>query len=756
MAWHGTITRLSAASPFEGVRLAGGESIGSVLGATAAVSDLSLGAWRANQVACELADQLGVTLASRSLLRLEPIEANERAPVPSGIIDRWVDAEIAGNPGVLCAVDHAHQLLDAVCGATERTFAVIAPRFGNAWGLQNTRFIEVFAEGLRQVGGRLRLIACEGDEVLLPRGWKVEWIAVYGSREVVATVPVDPRWRDAPGLVPAGAEPCARRGAASALALAGGLRLVLPFERQAPSTPWRSHPPLTPLEGAMPWVLAHQELDASTGRTGVWTLAMYAIECFNSADIDLSLRLATVAAERAAFPLPRGHIKLLLQAIQLGAHRYLEAASDEDRPRGVPEPLRDRWLRGRAYAAALSRHPALVKSSFAETRTYSASAPLTWEDLYARNLMALAELQEGRWDDARALQASIEKALDARPGREWHIRYLNALNTARLYRQRRLYAEAGAYYQRAFEILDGLRVEGDQVYVNFCLARQAEDQGLYEEFVLFWLRTCLHWAAMAVPEALGWRCAAGILGRKVDPEEVTVDAVTERLLARLRPLAADLELGDLGPEPTFLGSQTPGLDADPEPFTGVGSPGWCVFVRRAHRAAPYDGPGHRELRRLLWSVLRGVAGVPEDVSARTVVVDARFGCEIPGTRVEAMDVAARLGALRIVFDGEDRPLTEVAHAEWECRSTLRLGPGVVSIEPTPDRPLVIFRRIREPLQLSTEDMPLIEAASRGMRVGELVAARREEGVLERLRALERLHVLSLAGPENEDSFGSEK
>ena len=69
-----------------------------------------------NHVANEFADQLGLSIASRSPVALESMGKGSN-PASSHIIDRWVNAEVLGNVGVLIAFDQAQQTLEAIAEA---------------------------------------------------------------------------------------------------------------------------------------------------------------------------------------------------------------------------------------------------------------------------------------------------------------------------------------------------------------------------------------------------------------------------------------------------------------------------------------------------------------------------------------------------------------------------------------------------------------------------------------------------------------
>jgi hypothetical protein len=442
-------------------------------------------------------------------------------------------------------------------------------------------------------------------------------------------------------------------------------------------------------------------------------------------------------------------MQVTLQSLRLRTHRYAELARDEDRPRGLPVASYDNWLRSKAYASALEGEVATAEACFAASTTFGHSEPESWADLYARNLRALVYARAGDWERARALQGSIEAALAEQGTGQYQIRYINAINTARLYRQRRQFPEAAKYYSLAFQTTDGVRTEGDLLYTNLCWARLGEVCGQPEMAYRAWFRAALHWAATAVPEALPFRCAAIVLQRSVTADESTADEFSAQMYANLvralETFGVELPVSaGTGEVPTFLYTGAPGL---PEhgPLVAAVGPEWAVFLRQERAPAPYASPHHMELRRLLWALIRQEAALPADQAAGTIQVDARFSRDIAQTWSETMDTAVRLGANLVIGQGLNLALTEAALVDWELGSRIDLGPGVDRIERGPSGLTVHFRRQWPSISLPTPQAELLELA------GQVIA---DVGcqVLPLLRELERQHVVALVGDGAPQSY----
>jgi tetratricopeptide (TPR) repeat protein len=718
------------------------------------VSDLSVGAWRAHQVGNEFADQLGIEPPEAAKGLFQPQRRGQR-PMSGPMIEQWIDAEAAGKVGVLNALELATCILNAISKLPPQMFMVFLPPFGQTLGEVNLHFLRFFTEGLSHTGGRLIFVASSGEPACLPPGWQVEWKAPRQVSGTIEEVYLDSRWGHLPGVVPPNILAQQQPGGVAAVALTGGYGLILPSQRPRIGPTPQPGPPLQRKDGAPPWMVAYQQTLQIRGKPlqtilDLQEMTEYAWVCVEAGDIEAGLRLQQIGLEQATHPLSRAHMQTALQAMSLRAERYAEVGSEEERPRGLPAPVYDRWLRGKAYGATLAGDTNTARRCFLESQEFGHGEPETWDDLYARNLMALVFAREGNWERARGLQASIEEALAHQEVGNWHLRYLNALNTARLYRQRRLYDQASEYYSRAFAITDGVRVENDQFYANLCWARLEESCDHPDRAFVAWLRAGLHWAAASAPEAIGSRVAAILLERRVERESVVAEEVTEVLCTCLLRAAQNIGI-DVSPAgedsaPTFIYTGVSGLTADRQPITALAGRQWAVFARETWFPPPYDTASHRELRRVLWTLIRHIACPPSSFRPRTVQVDARYGREIPATSTEIIDCTVRLRAARLYARDTDVHFTSETHHGWEQESSVELAPGVSRIEQTSGRATVHFRRHWGPVALPVEATIFLDAATKGCRIKDLQAPQDRDNIINELRWLEAQHIVTITHP----------
>jgi hypothetical protein len=757
-SWRGYVSRAPGAHRFGLLDIAQFEGMltddgGDTPTGVPIVGDLSLGGWRCHQVANEFADQLGLDLPVAAVQLAKHSGRSEH--VGSDLLGLAIDAESKGEGGTTASLEAATALLDWLAGRPAKSFFVILPIHRQPIGQQNIRFIEFLAAGLRDVGGTLTLVATGSDPDNLPSSWQPAPSEAPGASGLRAPrrAAVDRRWAAVPGLIPSGTPAAATDEKVEAITLARGLALIPPSLRPDDVSPDRRHRPLRAIEGAPAWVVAYQQSRGLDTRSDLRAMGDYAWACFQRRDGELGLQLLQDGSRVARFPSPQGDLLVSLLAMQIGCHRYTEAAADERRPRGVTPTMLEQWLRGKAYAAALSGDSQAAAEWLAQSGRPPRDGPPSWYDLYLGNLEALIHFRSGDRARAEALQHEIEESLRSTTRDNWHLRYLNAINLARLDRDMGRHLDAEARYHQAFAITDGTRLEHDLVYMNVCLARIADDLRDEAASSRRWTRAALHFAACTIPEALGWRCASAILQRRVEPDDNITDAVAKRLTERLAPLTgADGSASTWAPTFVYTELATHGRPWPP-PRSIVGDD-WSVLLHDAAIPAPYDSTAHRTLRAILWSVLRGQAGLPDTARPGLVQVDARFGREVPRTVDEAMDVAVRAGASSLVVSGRQVTLTAPLRAQWERESTATLGPGVTEVTYAEGRTVVSFRRQVSPLTLEGAAAATLDRALTLRTVGALLDDHHAPQTLVQVRALEAQRALVVERPPSALSLDS--
>lgn len=689
-------------------------------------TDLAMGAWRAHQAAHELADQLSVSLptAERGTLAL-PWDASGGG-LSDATIGSWIDSEAQGEAQFLTAYAFANAIGVALAERGPLLVAVALPSADGEIGRENEWFLILLANLLRgSAGGLVFLCAREPHS---PRGFSIDW--KIAARQ--------PPVHEGPGALYPGlirSEWSAEYDAsAPTIALSNGWLFLPPGQRRCPEqAESRSFAHLALTTCGSPTTFAEFHL-ARHGLAAPLVLHERAWQAAAGGGHDLALRLMRQAVAVADGEIQRGLMVLMLQSMLICMQRYRDVAKTHLLSGSVPETVKRVMISAKAWGAVMSGDAVHAREGFSAASPERLASEPGWMRLYLQNIQALSLFRSGDSDGALRLEHGIEAELDGRHGDLWHLRFLNRINLARVYRRIGDLDASRRYYAAAFTITDGLRNGTDLVYKNVCEAQLAEARGAARAAFDGWLRACIHLAALEAPEAMGWRVAAAILRQPVEWDGVDADAVCA---AALRQLARAAEVcglawstrvdeAPLAFVPLHVARQ---CAIDPARCTGVGSDGWSVWPSSETLPPFYDSPTHRLLRQTLVGFMRQNGPCEEWSDAGCLIIDDRLGHELAVSLTEAVEVALRLGADRLIWAG-----TVVDPSLWRAKAgvSVRLAAGISAFSRTPDGAArVEFKRYRPPIVVPSDLVALVERGTLA-----ICDARRLEG-------LEDAHVVDI-------------
>jgi hypothetical protein len=734
-------------------------------GSAPIIADLSLGAWRSHQVACEFCFQLGLGSPLRAHPVTKATTTGAAPPSHGDLVGIRIDAESKGDRTLLDALDLATRVTGAVGTGSARTFLVFAPRYGLAWEAENTAFLRFLAQGWRGSAHRVLLIAAGPEDPPLPAGWSVNW-------HIAPESPAPAAGKSLLGLVPGIAEPdvaaaldaAPLREAGLLLPLAAGCLLVAPECRRPPRQVSRlEYDKLARAARPFGWLEAYAQFFGNNFYVDPAFLSAAAKQRVAEGGTGIALKLLERAVACAGTPTDQGVFLAQLQGLRITLQRYQELAAAPDPSPAIWPGLRAILLESKAWGLTMLNEAARARDYFMEARRLLEANRYNREYLYLLNISALNELKLGDAAGALALEQEIEATLAQQGHHDWHLEFINSVNLARLYRRSRHFDEAEAYYRRAFATTLGVRAENDTLYLNVYLARLHMERGWAAEAFGDWLRTGLHWVSNSVPEALGGRLAGAILNHKLAPGEALPEAISAALLALLQESAQAAGLpavqaaiaGDFDtlPAPVFARSDRFAADPAPPPIDcAVGAPGWSILTARAPAPEQFRGANYRRLRACLYALLQALAPVSELAAQETILVDDRLGHEMAQTRAELLDTCVRLAVPKMVFDGEVTDLDAPARARLEQEAQVRLGSAVAQVDFDGPAAVVSFKRYRPPLTLPEEESAILRTLQDGESLAALARrmapTQQPDQVRRFVRALERERVLNLYIPEN--------
>ncbi len=745
---RGQVKPRTAATPvIEGMRISRLEDLDRVVGSREFIAaDLSLGPWRGCQAATELESQVG--LIPESSFGMDLAAPGDSMPTYADFVGKAIDSESNGDRVTLDALRRAANLAEVLLNGPRSLCLVFAPCPEIGWDRHDSLLIRFLAEALTTSEGQL--------------------ILVSGGKEEPSPLPdCEIRWNSAPrfenerchsvlGLIPGIVDPAITSilepemgSLGSYWPLNGGGVLLGPEWRRRPSTvPRNEYDRLAAAISPIGWLAAYAQCYGNNYHVSPSFLREQARLRLTEGGHEIALRLLDRAFACSHTPEDVAKTQCYAQGARIALMRFKDAALCSDPPRSVPAVIRSFLLQCKGWGLVMCDQSDRAKSYLHEARLL-ASDQGSREHLYLLNISALAAYKQGDFEGALQLEQCIEKSLAAQKKPDWHLWYINSINSARLYFRSGANDKAAAYYERAFDTTLGVRSESDKVYANVCSARVLTKQSGPASGLWQWLRAGLHWVTSYAPETLAPRVTRAIVGRPLAAGEHSVETISAAFIEQILPTveATGISFDDslFQSPPVFLQSGYLEAKLLSAMGRGIGVPGCGVVALPCVTLPVFSGGHYDRLRSLLWLILREV--IPGDWDqTRTVVIDDRFGCEIPVTKAELVNTCLRLGVPRMCFCGEVLKIDESLRHRLEMQSLVRLGRAVDNLEFSNDGVAISFRRyLPSKFFTGTRAALLAEIVNGPISVEELGRkfSDRSSALLARLRTLESLRVLAI-------------
>jgi tetratricopeptide (TPR) repeat protein len=667
-------------------------------------ADLSLGAWRTHQVAAEFRAQLGLEGETPT-----PAAGNDAGSGRSRV-GRLIDMDTRGDRITLEALQQATEVKAAVADRSPTVFCVFAPRYKLGWEPSDALFVRFFAQALQSTPHRLVLVSFEADDPVVLPDWNITWSSAPRLRTAQLNVAGQTVVGLIPGIVtPQVADALQLTNTASLLELSGSCLLVPPewrsdFNNVAPER----YDDLVANARQVCWLAAYASCHGSSHTVNTWSLWQHARKEFEAGGFGIALRLLTRAISLARTAAERNVFQLLAQSARIVSSQFKAAADCPDPGEEIPDELRGWLFHTKGWALTMLDRNAEAEPFLEKAQHLLRKMQGHEEYLYLLNISALNRLKLGDWEAALSIEREIRSVLDGVQAGFWQLKYVNALNLARLHKRIRKSETAECYYREAFATSLGVRSDADSIYMNVCQARLDEDRGSRANAYDAWLRAALYWVSSPVPEAIGRRVIGSILGPRKWPETNVTDCVSAALASHL---TANATAAGMDREASLIAGADPALAPAFVRFdrlAEIGPPRPWYALRVAERwvlgCATTSSPAisstsNRRLRSALFMLCAAapqspITGLP------AIVVDDQLGHDMPRTESELLALCLRLGVRELVMDGEPLDLDDVARRRLEGMLRLRLGSAVHHVRFEPQGVLVAFKRYNEPQRLT--------------------------------------------------------
>jgi hypothetical protein len=721
------------------------------------VADLSLGAWRGHHVARELCAQLDVAAPDGGEI---PGRLRDRLSVEGAtyadLTARAVDIEAGDDRQVSAAAAAAARICEVVRQRGPHAVLIVAPRFGLSWEDDDVLLLGFLTSALGPDEMHI-VVLITADAQPLPDRFQVNDLARAGCAVPRTDQPTQaPAGSLAPttipALVPGLIESQLHDLLAATLPSAGGVllplvqgfHLVAPEYRRPPEAVARyEYDWLAVVARPFPWLAAYAHCFSADELVDPTLLHIEAHRRWREGAASVALRLAERAVDCARTSSERDQLRCWADGVRIALQRFDELADAPDPPDTAAPVARGFLHEAKGWGLVMSGRATEAGPHLQRAEELLSSHEGSREYLYLLNISALGALRSGDIARAFALEERIAAGVALLDPRDWSLEYLNALNLARLRKNRGDVEGARRAYGRAFDVTSGTRSDSELVYANLLLGRVGVASGRGDDAFLGALRASMHWLASRVPEAIGSRTLAAILDQRWPlASRPTVEEVAAALSAQLTdaalasgrpPVVAAVRRDPRAPIPAFVRNDLP-IDVDSE-LLAAGSDGVGFVVAEARAPTGCARVEQLQLGALVRSLLDVVCPAGGIGTAGTIVVDDNFGREVPVSAPELLGVCIRLGMHRMVFSDHVIDLDGDRRSHLERASEVRLGPAVARIERTGGARRIIFKRVLQPRPLSAGEDAVV--ASLGERPSIARLATRATGAVDDVVGLVR-------------------
>ncbi|MDR3397041.1 MAG: hypothetical protein P4M06_05710 [Pandoraea sp.] len=699
------------------------------LGQQCLFADLSCGPWRGHWLARDFCDQLDLSEPEP----IQPIlhDAYRCSDAYADTVSQLIDAESRGDGNFTTAYALACRITERILTCAISHVFVVAPQDDHIWGTENLQLLKLLSDAAQRYGFQLWCIS-RSDCTLSPVAG-IEWVP-FNARLAQALpeegtplaglvtrawlAAVDPalpclRLRDGRVLI----SPNARRGHISAVQRRRLSALTLPDHLRA----------YLALSDPMQDVSFVQ---ASAGR------------CFAEGGYDAAMALLDGIDTRPLSALQRAAVEAQKQRISIALMRFERAAAGIVPTEAMPDDVKASLYQSKAWGLVMTGDAREANGYFDLAREHFDEESSPRLALYLLNISALAKLKSNDIDGALLLEKEIEARLQ-NPGRlDWHLRYINALNLARIYKKIGDLDQCARYYRIAFSVTCGVRTDSDLLYMNLCHAQLETRFGNTHSALHHWLRAATHWLSSPLPEALAPRVAQAVLGKPLSDGEADVEAISATLEKALRNAVSERGVAFSPSEKVIAFGR----------LTGRGQADRCVLgdglaialSSQEVVASPFVGPKYDALKQTVMGILIAMFPAIDLSSVRNILSESRHGVELPLSLREASWSCCRYGIGVLNHAGTQYSI-DAEDDEVLAKFAVGLGAGIGAVVLDEERLRIHFKRYLPPIELHDHERAVVECLTRPLSLAQLSQrlGRSIQACANDVRSLEDRHVVTV-------------
>ncbi|MBY0481558.1 MAG: hypothetical protein K2Q21_09390 [Chitinophagaceae bacterium] len=665
-------------------------------------ADLSMGVWKANQVAKEFIEQL---IIPTEVFTSSTINYGYQSQVSgsylqfANIAGEGIDAESLGDTILNQCICYCNQMLQLLShNKTQRIFVLILPLENMEVYKDNEVFIYFFSALIKKTNHKLIAInrSPTSNYPTINFTWtnKESFIKVNSS----FLSDVDDIINLLPGVLNADILENKKHN----LIALNNQHFLVPIEYRKLYTEITklNFDKLANLFNTTEDVKAYALYNGNTYFIDGIFLSKYAWKQFGSGAKELAFKLLIKVYNSASNGTEKASILCQLQGLRIALWKFQEVAA-APMPGGNKILSVQRFLfMAKGWGAVMTGDLDNATICLSEaTKLFSSEELASKEFMYLLNINALLLLKKDELAKAMLLEKQIENNVQINEIKDYKLRFVNAINLARLYKKNKEFTLSLQYYLKAFKTITGLKQESDFVYYNLILSNAYNDDGNSNKSFFCLLRSALNLLCTVFPKSVSKRLyvALDLPAIAQDEHRDTTEDIYNYFIKQIcnhqyvvENFGQEIfnEFLDVSDTPFFLSSYL--FDKKIEAALGVN--GVSILVSDDTEESIHYKPKSK-LGTIVFKIL---CIVFEDMyklkQSKSIIIDTNYGFDIPQTIDEVVQVSIKLKVDKIIWEKNEFDLTAIKNCSLLLPTNISLHPGISHIAERGNDIAVSFKR----------------------------------------------------------------
>lgn len=675
------------------------------------VSDLSMGVWKANQVADEIFSQLNIDVsAERNYDPYTSVSSTKDYLKFSVIAGEGIDAESLGDYIFKSNEARVKKIKSVIDESIRRfLFVVILPMSGAEIKLENESFLNTFLKYLKDIPDQLIFIQHQTEDTPLLKLIEIVWQKLPPEADYL--LPNDDSLRLLPGVVNINWLPLCVDKTLLIPLKHNNFLIPLEMRTQLSKVPKHAFDKLVMDYSQVKEVHAYAQYNGNSYFIDNKILCKHAWEQFGQGAKSISILFLTKAYNCSKNILDKAIVLCQLQGLRIALWEFVDVAKEVTPSGALPLSIRRFLIIAKGWGNVMTGELEIADMCFNEAKQlFAVNEMRTSEYLYLLNISALLLFKKNQIEEALVIEKHIETILEEDNICDYKLLYVNSINSARLYKNLSQFDLSLFYFKKAFNTTLGLQQESDFVYYNLILSQANQSLCKYRDSFIYLLSASLNWLCVVFPESASKRLYSALGLSAPNDGGNAIDEISFLLEKKIKTHPYFLQnltdsiMHHSVTVPQFIAAYN---------YTGhincaIGYEGLSYFVSDNDDEAIFKVSA---LAALVFNVLYGTSAVLKNTSrVTTIIINTNMGFDIPRSLNDLLLLSYKLNVNEIYW--EDKRVNIQLDNENDI---ITIHPGIAEIIDKNGAIKIIFKRYYKSIMLPQHFHLLLRAIWEGPR-----------------------------------------